>query len=116
MRTDLKSQCQCVPTNELIHAVGCDRVIEVSRKIVPDRSKQRALRIGCLASLIQIVIQLFLGAGMQRDVARLVTFSMDSQMRHTAPANDVLHSDDTLPHVEGRDGEEWRATRGPASL
>jgi hypothetical protein len=43
-----------------------------------------------IADFVEVVVQELLGAGVQRDIAGLVAFAVDAQMRHAAAGVDVF--------------------------
>jgi len=71
MRADQKPQRPRIAPHQSIDAIGSDRAFQSSGAVVADRSEQRAAVIEAMAGDIEIVVDQPVGAGMERQIARL---------------------------------------------
>ena len=85
-----KAEGQSIAAHEFVDAVGGDGVVELAGAVVADGSEEGAFGVGGVAGFVQVVVQQFLGAGVQRDVAGLVAFAVHAQVRDAAAGVDVL--------------------------
>jgi len=53
--------------------------------IVFDRPEQRAVVVFAVAGGVEVVVDQRVGAGVQREIADLVAFAVDGEMRHATP-------------------------------
>jgi len=84
MRTDFKAQGEGIASDQLVDAVWCNRLIQLSGPVVTDRSKQRPFAVGCVPRLIQIIVEQCMTPRVPWDVAGLVAFAVDPQVRYAA--------------------------------
>ena len=85
MRADLEPELRRVGPHQLVDAVRRDRPFEPAGAVVADRPEQRAVFVGAVPGGGEVVVDERVGAGMQRQIARLAAFAGHLQMRHAFP-------------------------------
>ena len=56
---------------------GVERLVEAAGAVVADRPEQRAVLVLAVAGGLEVVVDQRVGAGMQRQIARLLAFAGD---------------------------------------
>jgi len=85
VRADLEPQPESVPPHKFIYPVWSNGIVEAPGAIIADGTEEGALYIGRVPCLVEIVVEQFLCACMQRQVASLASFTEHSKVRHAAP-------------------------------
>jgi hypothetical protein len=60
--------------------------------VVPDRPEQRAVIVPAVAGRLEVIVDQFVGAWVQRQIPRLLALAGDPEMRDAAPrVAEILH-------------------------
>ena len=82
MRADLEAERGRIGAHQPVDAVRRDRAVELAGAVVADRAEQRAGIVLAVPGRIEIIVNERMGAGMQRQIARLAAFAGHLEMRH----------------------------------
>ena len=80
-----KPSCRRISPHQLVDPVGRQRLVEAAGAVVADRPEQRAVLVLAVPGGVEVIVDQRVGAGMQRQIPRLLALAGDLQMRHAPP-------------------------------